>query len=304
MDNQDKLYKQFQNASQKAPEKDFPSMDKVWGRVEEKLDKKALTKENNLWKKIAVAASVLLVVTLGSEFLRKENSTEIITKPENEIVIVKNVSPEKESTLKVEETAITEKTNAIIKENATEIIEAEIGKQQNYAVSDEITASSVSDTVFTNSKNKYSDQKDSKNKNIGYFNKKIQAVGVERIQNENNFLAKSVNAEQVVSEKQSPLYVINGKAITTNKNNAEALLKSTDIDSIEILTEPLYIINGVEYSEEQLFGPNPTSPYAPLNKQKILSTKILLGEEATSIYGEKGKKGVVIISTKNSKPLD
>ena len=68
--------------------------------------------------------------------------------------------------------------------------------------------------------------------------------------------------------------------------------------------ESVAVINGVEYSEEHLFGPNPTSPYAPLNKQKITSTKILLSEEAVSIYGEKGKKGVVIISTKNNKPVE
>ena len=73
MDNQDKLYKTiFKTLRKKATEKDFPSMEKVWGRVEEKLDKKALTKENNLWKKIAVAASVLLVITLGSQLWKLE----------------------------------------------------------------------------------------------------------------------------------------------------------------------------------------------------------------------------------------
>ena len=30
-----------------------------------------------------------------------------------------------------------------------------------------------------------------------------------------------------------------------------------------------------EYTEQELFGPNPTSPYAPLNKQKIESISIL-----------------------------
>ena len=40
MDNQDKIFNKIKNASQKAEEKDFPAFEKVWMRVEEKLDKK------------------------------------------------------------------------------------------------------------------------------------------------------------------------------------------------------------------------------------------------------------------------
>ena len=79
-------------------------------------------------------------------------------------------------------------------------------------------------------------------------------------------------------------------------------LNNTEMDSIVYLANPLYIINGNEYTEKELFGPNPTSPYAPLNQQDIISTSIYQGEDATKLYGEKGKKGVVIITTKNGKP--
>ena len=58
----------------------------------------------------------------------------------------------------------------------------------------------------------------------------------------------------------------------------------------------------MNYSEEELFGPNPTSPYSPLNKQLIETISILQDEKAVSIYGEKGKNGVVIITTKDGKP--
>ena len=62
------------------------------------------------------------------------------------------------------------------------------------------------------------------------------------------------------------------------------------------------LIDGVYYSENDLFGKNPTSPYAPLNKQEIKTITVLQDLEATSKYGEKGKKGVVIITTKYGKP--
>jgi len=307
MDNQDKLYQQFQNAAQNAPEKDFPAMEKIWGRVEEKLDKKALKKENNLWKKIAVAASVLLVITLGSQFLKDSDSDKTITRPETEIVTTKNISPEKSDSEVETEIVSVEKQNPLIKENASEIVKSEASKPQNYAVNDVVPDLITNDSVYGNSKKKENSGSESVTRNSGYFRKRpaYEAVGVEKIEREFGFVAKSANTEETIVQKQSPLYIINGNAVTNMKKQDEiAFLKDSDIDSVEILTEPLYIINGVEYSEEHLFGPNPTSPYAPLNKQKITSTKILLSEEAVSIYGEKGKKGVVIISTKNNKAVE
>jgi len=299
MDNQDKLYKQFQNASQKAPEKDFPAMDKIWGRVEEKLDKKALSKETKLWKKIAIAASILLIITLGSQFLKLQNEKNIVA-PKTEIVT--NEIEKSEIKSNEEKIVSIQKDNSIIRENASEILKTEVSKQQDYANNDKII---TYDTLANPTIIKETDEESTKD--FGYFSRKskFDAVGVKRIHEETNFTAKSASS-QVIVQKQSPLYIINGKAVTMNENksNTAKILNDTDIDSIEVLTEPLYIINGVEYSEEDLFGTNPTSPYAPLNKQKILSTKILQGEEATSIYGEKGKKGVVIISTKNNKPIE
>lgn len=73
MENQDKLYNQFKSAVENAEKKDFPAMESVWNRVEQKLDTKVLKKETKLWKKLAVAASVLLVATLGYHFWKDEN---------------------------------------------------------------------------------------------------------------------------------------------------------------------------------------------------------------------------------------
>lgn len=310
MDNQDKLYQQFKDASQKAPEKDFPAMEKVWGRVEEKLDKKALTKESKLWKKIAVAASILLIMTLGSQFLKLENDKNTVI-PETEIVTTETEQPLK-SDEKSETEAIvsTEKPNPIIKENAAEIMNAEIEKQQSFVAAESVIVNPVyKDSVFENS-NKIAEisKEKSETRSLGYSRNRpvYKANSVQRNDERASFMAKSTNAE-IVAKKQEPLYIINGSAVTQKdaENMSMASLNNNDeVDSIEVFTEPLYVINGVQYSEEELFGPTPTSPYAPLNKQEILSTKILKGKEATSIYGEKGKKGVIIITTKNNKPAE
>lgn len=65
MENQDKIYKQFQQATKDAETKQVPGLDKIWARVEEKLDKKEEKKPVFWWRKLAVAASLLLVMTLG-----------------------------------------------------------------------------------------------------------------------------------------------------------------------------------------------------------------------------------------------
>ena len=106
------------------------------------------------------------------------------------------------------------------------------------------------------------------------------------------------------SKKQIPLYVIDGESVANNKNKgAKDKLTVDDIENIVVLKEPLYIINGVEYSEESLFGVKPTSPYAPLDQQEIIKTVVFQGDEAIAIYGEKGRKGVVVVTTKNGKAL-
>ena len=99
--------------------------------------------------------------------------------------------------------------------------------------------------------------------------------------------------------KDEPLLVIDNKA---KDMQTLGKLDPNDVESIMVLPDPLYIINGTEYTEKELFGPNPTSPYSPLNKQEIETLSILQNEKATSIYGDKGKKGVIIITTKDGIP--
>ena len=83
-------------------------MDKIWNRVEEKLDQKVLKKESKLWKKIAVAASVLLLVSLGYQLFK---NPENITNPENEITI--------KDSLKTTNPSQFDKQNAVVESEIT-----------------------------------------------------------------------------------------------------------------------------------------------------------------------------------------
>ncbi|MBA9072475.1 Ca-activated chloride channel family protein [Flavobacterium gossypii] len=103
MENQDKIFEQFKDTSKKVEAKDFPAMEKVWARVEEKLDKKEDKKTIAIWKKIGIAASLLLFFSLGYQFLKTDDSIET---PKNPVVIEENTPIISES----EKEAVVQKT--------------------------------------------------------------------------------------------------------------------------------------------------------------------------------------------------
>jgi hypothetical protein len=286
MKNQD-IFNQFKKAADNAESPDFASMEKVWSRVEEKLDTKELKKATNLWKKIAVAASLLLVSTLGYQFLKKDqpvtNTHDVIVQKDT---IQQTTNPNNDAVVS------TEPVHPAIKEEAEAILKKQM------VVSNQVAVEEVSESVKgINDSLKYVfvspkvTLKSASPEIPPVANEKHKAKDMEFFINQEN---KVSNAK-----KEMPLLVFDDQA--TNKQTVKEV-EMDEIESIIELPDPLYIINGVEYTEQELFGPNPTSPYTPLNEQEIDSISILQKEKAISVYGQKGKKGVVIISTKNGKP--
>ncbi|MBF4493564.1 hypothetical protein IR010_13530 [Flavobacterium sp. MR2016-29] len=319
MDNQDKIFDKFKEAAQNSEQKDFPGMEKVWSRVEDKLDKKEAKNKISLWKKVAIAASLLLLISLGSQFL-KSNKTTVI--PAAEVVVnekekeaIKNPSSEKDNALVSTDSPI------LPKAEAEKVLDKQIKEQQKVAISevqgsfsestgkngvnaviiaDEVAAPvSVQSGYVDNEEQQTTLSKAKEAKSFGY-SRPIQRESAKAAYSEAPQMAK----------KSAPLIVVDGNALThSNDEKRERMLekelpnlKPENVDSLIVLDSPLYIIDGIYYSENDLFGPNPTSPYAPLNKQEIKTIMVLQDLEATSKYGEKGKKGVVIITTRKGKP--
>lgn len=296
MENQDKLFSQFKNAADKSDVKDFPNRDKVWNRIEEKLDQKVLKKQNKIWKKIAIAASILLVGTLVFITL---TPNEISTTPSNSIVNTdslknNNVVEEADNNTIVF-------TDTVLKNEADKKLKEQIKNQPQVAIADEIAQDAVlskTDTVFENKSYWKAPEKGDNN-----WMKKdnFEARSVKQVAAEAQELKPSEASEKSSkkAKKEAPLMVLDG-----NVSDRDLYKMSDDeVESIVELPEPLYIINSIYYTEKELFGPNPTSPYAPLNKQKIETISILQPEKAITIYGKKGEKGIVIITTKDGKPL-
>ena len=297
MGTEEKLYKKIQQAAENAAQKDFPSMEKIWARVEDKMKTQTLQKEKHLWKKLAVAASVVLVGTLAF-FLLQENETVII--PENTITTIdssKNNIPTPESKNGLVN------VNPEIKKEAEQILQQQIVIQNNIVINDTINYKSkkevqlatpiameevdeLAKTSFApNNRNDISNS--ASVNNSGYLAKgrrydAVSVISAEAIQEKDKKIAND------------DLVLIDGKLSKKSPKN----ISNADYESVIELKNPLYYINGVAYTEEELYGENPTSPYAPLSKQNIDTIVVLQPERAIPIYGDKGKNGVIIITIK------
>lgn len=317
MDNQDKLFDKIKEASQKAEFQDFPGMEKVWARVEEKLDKKEDKKTIALWKKIAVAASLLLLLSLGFQFLYSSKEAVIETP--------KVVLEEKEIKQPYAEEPILNQNDAtssgiVSSKEAVKILDNQTKNKERVAVQ-EVTAPqaepvqsapapSIAAEMIVSANEPLRSERYEEDATVASKKEVTPEMGYSSYpQRESAKVAYSAAPTQK-AKKSSPLVVLNGNALAHSDDvkkdkmiqNELPNLQPENLDSLVVLDEPLYIIDGIYYSENDLFGKNPTSPYAPLDKQDIKTITILQDLEATEKYGERGKKGVVIITTKNGKP--
>lgn len=318
MDNHDKLFEKIKEASHNAEHKDFPAMDKVWSRVEEKLDKKEDKKTIALWKKIAIAASLLLVISLGSQFIKTNNTA---TDEETPAVVTNETQKEPipETGSGKDEVVLSEDSGIVPKAEAAKILHHQIKQQEKVALQE--TQSYNSDKIaYETAPAIAADEAAAPTAPItsGYMNeedsvekdKAFAPVATSKPLKGESYRMAVAERETQMAKKSAPLVILNGKAIShTDDAKRDKMMQGElsnlnpeNVESLVVLDEPLYIIDGNYYSEDDLFGKNPKSPYAPLNRQEIKTITILQDLEATEKYGEKGKKGVVIITTKTGKP--
>lgn len=287
MKNQDTLFNQFQKAAQNVPLEKAPQHEAIWDKIESRLDQKELTSKKQQWKRIAIAACLLLVATLLFQWFQDSPPVTITAPVAIQDTIQNAVATAPKPADTIASTTLKPESNAILKKQL------------------EATPLTIIDTppppVAQHNKPM---EPLKKAKAMPFKNRIFEARGV--TYTDADGVAEETH-NNFTTEKAPALIVIDDKAITGTSKNYKSktenkLNNADDIESITILPDPLYIINGVEYTEKELFGPQPTSPYHPLNEQDIIDTKILQGKEATTAFGEKGAKGVVIITTKNGKP--
>ena len=275
MGTEEKLYKKIQQAAQNAEQKDFPGMENIWARVENKLETQTLQQEKHLWKKIAVAASIVLVGTLAFLLLQpKEN----IIVPENTISAIdttKNEIPTPESANGFAT------TNPVIKKDAKEILQQRIVIQNNIVINDTINYSSRKEVTIHN------------------------PMMLEEVQAKTSFAPELRNDASNAAFLSNQGFAAKGKAYSITTVSAEDISQEP---IKEMMNNDFVIIRG-QISQESANGNEPLivlnnhlvtkAILNDIDPNKIESVTVLKGKAAMSIYGSKGKNGAIVLTTKN-----
>ena len=238
MENQD-IFNQFKKAADNAESPEFASMENVWQRVEAKLDQKELKQKTVLWKKWAVAASILLGLSIGYQFLQSDNASipfqETITlkdsvsspvkgKPEDVVVSTGSDKP----SLKPEADQLLERH---IASGGNQVALEENNTYDSYQQADSI-AYDVSPSAAA--MQGYSQTQ---------INETVAKKSSPKAKNMEMFFNNTKETQDNSTRKEEALIVYDD--LVKNKQS----LKSVDPDEVEsivVLNDPLYIINGVE----------------------------------------------------------
>lgn len=308
----------FNSESKKAEENtNFPGFEKVWDKVEQKLEKKEKKRILPIWFPSGIAAT--LVIGLGVLYLYNQKE-DLPVKP---VIAQQETSPESSAKSNIinkpqsDVHKLDEEIQERIKKNP--IVTKEILAYQNTSNSDntvEIIQNIVPEKMKTVD---LEYMKNSKYTTDEYYLKKIETPAVSAIpfQNQENSLsrAKTKNINEVVvtamgikRKEQSLGYAseinvasqlqgkVAGLQISSNAPNIpNSNIVIRGVRSIESSPKPLYVIDGKPYENVDL---------QKISSDKIKSVNILKDNAATSLYGSRGLNGVVLIDTKGLSDKD
>lgn len=294
----------FNDKSKKAEENTtFPSFEKVWEKVENRLDGVENTTKKRIipiWLPYSIAASLVFTFGIMYFFNQKEtisNHSNIASNGSDELIDNQNFKNNLDSAkiakldqsikqnIKESHLNETSKNDNIVKtkislpqvlgaskisnqENVSSYINAEANKAKEIAINDDnqiMLAKAAPSLVVENTTSLESE---------GIIEtKKYKSAEVSRISLNNQKTSEQLTA--MAEQSSFSDYVVN------NDEDFKISRKHA--------SEPLYIVDG--YVADAKFLKN-------YNKRKITSLNIVEGDNAKKLYGNLAKKGVVVITTK------
>ena len=294
----------FSDESKKAEENTtFPSFEKVWEKVENRLDEvENTTNKRNIpiWLPYSIAAS--LVFTFGIMyffffFYTISNHSNIASNGSNELIDNQNFKNNLDS-------AKIAKLDQSIKQNIKESHLNEISKSFNIIKTKISLPQVLGASKISNQENVSS--------NINAEADKAKEIAI----NDDNqiMLAKaapspvventtSLESEGIIETKKYKSAEVSRMSLNNQKTSEQLTAMAEQPSFSEYVvnndedfkisrkhaSEPLYIVDG--YVADAKFLKN-------YNKRKITSLNIVEGDNAKKLYGNLAKKGVVVITTK------
>ncbi len=149
---------------------------------------------------------------------------------------------------------------------------------------------------------------------VGLEDVVVTAQGIQREKRALGYSVSSVDNERLQNQGQSDVSrILKGKVPGVNITNTSGVSgTATDFvirgyTTISGSNQPLFIVDGVRFNTDNNAGSNffeggalsTSSRFLDIDPNNIASVNVLKGLSATTIYGEQGRNGVVIIQTKS-----
>ena len=294
----------FSDESKKAEENTtFPSFEKVWEKVENRLDEVENTTKKRIipiWLPYSIAASLVFTFGIMYFFNQKEtisNYSNIASNGSNELIDNQSFKNNLDS-------AKIAKLDQSIKQNIKESHLNEISKNDNIVKTKISLPQALADHSISNQENvsSYSNAEADKAKEIAVNddNQIMLAKAAPSPKVESNV---SIESEGIIETKKYKSAEVSRMSLNNQKTSEQLTamaeqpsfsdyVVNNDEDfkiSRKHASEPLYIVDG--YVADAKFLKN-------YNKRKITSLNIVEGDSAKKLYGNLAKKGVVVITTK------
>ena len=294
----------FSDESKKVEENTtFPSFEKVWEKVENRLDGVENTTKKRIipiWLPYSIAASLVFTFGIMYFFNQKEtisNYSNIASNGSNELIDNQNFKNNLDS-------AKIAKLDQSIKQNIKESHLEENLKKDNIVEVKLSLPQVLADHSISNQENvsSYNNAEADKTKEIAVNddNQIMLAKAAPSPKVESN---ASIESERIIETKKYKSAEVSRMSLNNQKTSEQLTamaeqpsfsdyVVNNDEDfkiSRKHASEPLYIVDG--YVADAKFLKN-------YNKRKITSLNIVEGDNAKKLYGNLAKKGVVVITTK------
>ena len=140
----------------------------------------------------------------------------------------------------------------------------------------------------------------------------VTALGIRREKKALGYAVSTIGKKELEQRPEGDIArVLNGKAPGVNILNTSGLSGSgtniiiRGVSSITGNATPLFVVDGVPFDagtnnqSDFRFGNQTSSRFLDIDPNSIESIDVLKGLSATTLYGENGRNGVVLITTKN-----
>jgi hypothetical protein len=294
----------FSDESKKAEENTtFPSFEKVWEKVENRLDEVENTTKKRIipiWLPYSIAASLVFTFGIMYFFNQKEtisNYSNIASNGSDELIDNQNFKNNLDS-------AKIAKLDQSIKQNIKESHLNETSKNDNIVKTKISLPQVLGASKISNQENvsSYINAEADKSKEIAINDDKqimlAKAAPSPVVEN-----TTSLESEGIIETKKYKSAEVSRMSLNNQKTSEQltAMAEQSSFSDYVVnndedfkisrkhASEPLYIVDG--YVADAKFLKN-------YNKRKITSLNIVEGDNAKKLYGNLAKKGVVVITTK------